>query len=107
MSDTQAALDWARNHKDDHLAELKEVLSIPSVSTLPEHKPDILRCADWLIAQLKRLDLTTVELKETPGHPIVYGEWLEAPGKPTVLIYGHYDVQPADPFDEWDSSPFD
>ena len=107
MSELQAALDWATQREDDHLNELKEVLSIPSVSTLPEHVPDIRRCADWLAAQLKRLGLKTVELKETPGHPIVYGEWLEAPDKPTVLIYGHYDVQPADPLEEWDTPPFD
>lgn len=107
MSDLEAALDWARSHTEEHLAELKEVLAIPSVSTLTEHKPDILRCADWIAGQLKRLGLSTVEIKETPGHPIVYGEWLGAPGKPTVLIYGHYDVQPADPFEEWDSPPFE
>lgn len=107
MPDIQSALDWAREHKDEHLTELVDVLSIPSVSTLPEHKQDIERCANWLADKLRRLNLTTVELKQTPGHPIVYGEWLEAPGKPTVLIYGHYDVQPADPFDEWDSPPFE
>ena len=107
MSTLEAALEWARANKDAHLAELKEVLSIPSVSTLAAHKPDILRCADWLADQLKRLNLTKVEIMPTGGHPVVYGEWLEAPGKPTVLIYGHYDVQPADPFEEWDSPPFE
>ena len=107
MSQLESALDYARAHKDEHLAELVDLLSIPSVSTLPEHKPDIRRCAEWLKAQLESLGLSTVELKETPGHPIVYGEWLEAPGKPTVLVYGHYDVQPADPFDEWDTPPFE
>ena len=107
MSQLESALEWVRTHKDEHLTQLKEILSIPSVSTLAEHKPDIRRCAEFLKAELEGLGLTTVELKETPGHPIVYGEWLEAPGKPTMLVYGHYDVQPADPFDEWDSPPFE
>jgi acetylornithine deacetylase/succinyl-diaminopimelate desuccinylase-like protein len=108
MADIETALNYVREHRDAHQKELIEVLSIPSVSTLAEHKPDIERCANWLADQLRRLNLDTVEIKPTGGHPIVYGEWLQAGAdKPTVLVYGHYDVQPADPFDEWDSPPFD
>ena len=108
MSQLKAALNQVRDDRDQHLSEYKELLSIPSVSTLPEHKGDILRCADWLAAQLKQAGMDNVDIKDTGGHPIVYGESLKAgKDKPTVLVYGHYDVQPADPFDEWDSPPFD
>lgn len=90
------------------LDELKELIRIPSVSALPEHAGDVRRAAAFLVAQLReRVRLSTVELVETAGHPLVYAEWMDAPGKPTVLIYGHYDVQPADPFELWLSPPFE
>lgn len=107
MSPIDAALVHAETHRERFLDELKELLAIPSISTLPEHAPDVLRTADWMAAQLSALGMDAVEIIPTPGHPVVYGEWLRAPGKPTVLVYGHYDVQPADPLDEWDTPPFE
>jgi len=83
------------------------LLAIPSVSALPEHKDDVKRCAEWCAAELRRIGLEHVELKPTPGNPVVYGDWLGAPGAPTVLFYGHYDVQPVDPLDLWQSQPFE
>ena len=89
------------------LETLKTFLRIPSISTLPEHKPDIRRAADWLVEELRGAGLSEAELIEGPGNPLVYAEWLGAPGKPTLLLYGHYDVQPADPLEEWKSPPFE
>lgn len=106
MSSLSSAIEYARSQKGRHLDEYKELLSMPSVSTLSEHKADIDKTAAWVAAELKRLGLTRVEIMPTGKHPIVYGEWLGAPGKPTILIYGHYDVQPADPLNEWESGPF-
>lgn len=89
------------------LAELTELIAFPSVSALPEHAPDLRRCADWLVARLTTIGLEHVGLHETGGHPIVYGDWLHAgPDAPTVLLYGHYDVQPADPLELWTTPPF-
>ena len=104
MSD---AISYARANHDRFLAEYNELLSIPSVSTLPEHKADVERTAAWLADHLKCLGLNEVAIVATAGHPVVYAEWLGAPGKPTVLVYGHYDVQPVDPIDEWESPPFE
>ena len=87
--------------------ELFDFLRIPSISTLPEHKPDIARAAEFAKQQLLLAGLESVELIEGSGHPLVYGEWLGAAGKPTVLLYGHYDVQPVDPLDQWKSPPFE
>lgn len=88
-------------------AELCELLRIPSVSTRPEHRADIERAAEWVAASLRAAGLTAT-LHATDGHPIVLGEWRQAPpGAPTVLIYGHYDVQPAEPLELWDSPPFE
>lgn len=100
-------MGYAREHRDAFLEQYKDVVSIPSVSTMSEHAGDIARCAEWLVAQLGGLKMLRVELLPTGGHPIVYAESLNARGKPTLLVYGHYDVQPADPFDEWDSPPFE
>lgn len=102
-----AAIDYARQNKGRFLDELKIFLRIPSVSTLPEHKADVARAAAWLSDQLKRIGLEHVEVIKTPGHPLVYADWLHAPGKPTCLCYGHYDVQPPDPLEEWKSPPFE
>ncbi len=101
------ALELVRANRERYLAELKEWLAIPSVSTLPQHKPDIQRAAEWIAQQLLTLGLHNVAILPTAGHPVVYGEWLNAPGKPTMLIYGHYDVQPADPLEEWSTPPFE
>jgi len=103
---TFQVLEFVRRNHDRYVLELKEFLAIPSVSTLPEHKPDMQRAADWLCRQMTGLGLRSVETIPTAGHPVAYGEWLDAPGKPTVLIYGHYDVQPVDPLNEWISPPF-
>lgn len=100
-------LEFARTNRERHLTELKEFLAIPSVSALSQHQADIQRAAEWLVRALTRLGLHNVAILPTAGHPVVYGEWLDAPNKPTVLIYGHYDVQPVDPLDEWTTPPFE
>jgi acetylornithine deacetylase/succinyl-diaminopimelate desuccinylase-like protein len=102
------ALEYAAAHRDENLESLAELLRIPSISTTPERSNDILRAADWLVSRLQGIGFTKVEMISTPGHPLVYGEWLEAgEGTPTMLLYGHYDVQPTDPDDAWDSPPFE
>ena len=89
------------------LEDLKGWLRIPSISTLPEHTGDIRRAAEYAANQLRQMGFERVELIPTQGHPLVYGEWLQASGKPTLLIYGHYDVQPVDPVELWISPPFE
>ncbi|HVW36491.1 MAG TPA: peptidase M20, partial [Pirellulales bacterium] len=84
--------------------DLCDLLRIPSVSADSRHRPDVRQAAEWVAGQFRSMGLVT-ELCETPGHPIVYAESLAAPGAPTVLVYGHYDVQPPDPLDEWISPP--
>lgn len=108
MSDhRQAALAYARDHREDFLDQLKALASIPSISTSPDHRDDIQRAAAWLQSELLDIGMTRSEIFPTPRHPIVYGENLEAgEDAPTALIYGHYDVQPEDPVDEWNSDPF-
>jgi acetylornithine deacetylase/succinyl-diaminopimelate desuccinylase-like protein len=98
---------YFNEHRERFTAELFEFLRIPSVSTDPAQAPTVRQCAHWVAAQLKEIGLKSVEVHETPGHPIVYAEHCEAPGKPTVLLYGHYDVQPPEPLDEWLSPPFE
>lgn len=98
---------YIKNNNENYIEELKDFLRIPSISTLPENKDDIKKCAEFVADKLKDAGMSRVEIFKTEGHPIVYGEWLGAPGKPTVLIYGHYDVQPVDPLDLWDSPPFE
>jgi acetylornithine deacetylase/succinyl-diaminopimelate desuccinylase-like protein len=100
-------VDFINISRDRYVEELKQYLAIPSVSALPEHASDVCRCAEWTADELRRIGLQNVSLLETPGHPIVYGDWLGAPGAPTVLFYGHYDVQPVDPLDLWTSPPFE
>ncbi len=100
-------IDFINTNRDRFLGELKQYLGIPSVSSLPEHRDDMRRCAEWTATQMREIGLQNVSLAETPGHPVVYGEWLGAPGTPTMLIYGHYDVQPVDPVDQWTSPPFE
>ncbi len=104
--DLQAALDHARKGHDAFKKDLQTFLRIPSISTLSNHAGDVQAAAEWLVARLKALDMPFVELFATGGHPIVYAEDLRAPGKPTLLVYGHYDVQPVDPLAEWTSDPF-
>lgn len=96
----------AQKKEKEYLAELFHLLSIPGVSTLPEHHGDMRKAASWLAEHMEEIGLENVQIFETKGHPIVYGDWLGAKDKPTVLIYGHYDVQPPDPLEEWLSPPF-
>lgn len=107
MTQVDSAIAHVRAHHDHILAEYKELLSIPSISTLSEHKPDMQRAADLLATRMRHMGLNNVAVMPTAGHPVVYGEWLKAPGKPTVLVYGHYDVQPVDPLEEWSTAPFE
>ncbi|MFD0715436.1 dipeptidase [Paenibacillus sp. GCM10027626] len=94
-------------NREKHLAELKEWLAIPSISALSEHKEDVNRAAEWLVQTLERAGLENIKIHPTAGHPIVYADYLHAPGKPTILVYGHYDVQPVDPLHLWQSPPFE
>jgi len=89
------------------LDELKDFIRIPSISTLPEHKPDVERAARFVSGSLQRAGMENIEIVPTAGHPLVYADWLHAPGKPTVLCYGHYDVQPADPLELWITPAFE
>ena len=102
-----SAVAYAKKNHPRFLDELKALLRIPSISTLPENKGDCRHAAEVLLAELKRIGMENARLIETEGNPLVYAEWLKAAGKPTVLIYGHYDVQPTDPLDEWLSPPFE
>jgi acetylornithine deacetylase/succinyl-diaminopimelate desuccinylase-like protein len=99
--------EFVEKNKDRFLKELLELLRIPSISTLPEHKGDVLKAAEFVADSLKRAGMEHVEVIKTSGHPLVYADWLHAPGKPTVLCYGHYDVQPPDPLELWKSPPFE
>jgi acetylornithine deacetylase/succinyl-diaminopimelate desuccinylase-like protein len=100
-------MTYYQEHQSDFVEGLKTFLRIPSISTLSEHKPDIRRAADFALNELRAAGMTKAELIEGSGNPLVYAEWLGAPGKPTILFYGHYDVQPPDPLDEWKSPPFE
>jgi acetylornithine deacetylase/succinyl-diaminopimelate desuccinylase-like protein len=100
-------MNYYQQHQSDFLEGLKAFLRIPSISTLSEHKPDIRRAAEFAVNELRAAGMTSAELIEGAGNPLVYAEWLGAPGKPTILFYGHYDVQPPDPLDEWKSPPFE
>jgi acetylornithine deacetylase/succinyl-diaminopimelate desuccinylase-like protein len=100
-------VDYFQQNRERYLEGLKAFLRIPSISTMPEHKPDIRRAAEFVAGELRTAGMRGVELVEGIGNPLVYGEWLDAPGKPTLLFYGHYDVQPADPIEEWKSPPFE
>lgn len=98
---------YFQKHRDRHIEEMKAFLRIPSISSLSEHRNDIHRCAEWTAQAMKDAGLQKVDIMESDGHPVVYGEWLELPDQPTVLIYGHYDVQPVDPLELWQSKPFE
>ncbi len=104
---SSSAVAYAQENHPRFLNELKALLRIPSVSTDPDHVADCRRAADVLTAELKRIGMENARIIETTGHPLVYADWLHAAGKPTVLMYGHYDVQPPDPLDEWLSPPFE
>ena len=103
----KSALEFAKGNKANALAELKDFLRIPSISTLPEHAGDVRVAAQFVADELTRIGMENVRLIETSGHPLVYADHLHAAGKPTILCYGHYDVQPPDPLEEWLSPPFE
>jgi acetylornithine deacetylase/succinyl-diaminopimelate desuccinylase-like protein len=105
---TQKALEHAKKSRERHLEELKAFLRIPSVGTQPERKAETEAAADWLAEAMQEAGLENVQVIPTKGNPLVYSDWLhDGPDAPTVLIYGHYDVQPADPLYLWDTPPFE
>jgi len=104
---SQATDQYVGQNEARFLEELKEFLRIPSISTSPEHAKDTHRAAEFVVDKLKAAGLEHVELIETERHPLVYADWLHAPGKPTVLCYGHFDVQPPDPLELWETPPFE
>ena len=100
-------LEYLSKNKERFVGELSEFISIPSVSALPEHFGDIKKAAEWLKERLTLAGVENSEIMETGGHPSVYGDWLHAgPDKPTILVYGHFDVQPIDPIELWEDDPF-
>ncbi len=102
------ALEYARQNQGRFLEDLKEILRIPSISTDPDYAAEMQHGADWVASQLRSIGMSNVQIMPTAGHPVVYGEWLKAGrGAPTVMIYGHYDVQPPDPLELWKSPPFE
>ena len=101
------ALSYARAHAERFISELMDFVRFPSISAQPKHASDVRQCAEWLAKHLQGIGIERVHVVPTKGHPLVYGERLRSRGRPTVLIYGHYDVQPAEPVDEWRSPPFD
>ncbi|MFP5284511.1 MAG: M20/M25/M40 family metallo-hydrolase, partial [Thermoanaerobaculia bacterium] len=103
---SQDVLDRIEAEKESYLEELKDYIRIPSISTDPAYRNDVWRASEFLLGKMRDAGLTAERI-ETDGHPLVYGEWLGAPGKPTVLFYGHYDVQPVDPVDLWRNPPFE
>jgi acetylornithine deacetylase/succinyl-diaminopimelate desuccinylase-like protein len=103
----EQVLSFIESSRDRYLIELKELLAIPSVSSQTERKPDMRRAAEWLKTHMTTIGLQNVQILETEGHPVVYADWLGAAGKPIILIYGHYDVQPEDPVDLWETPPFE
>jgi len=100
-------IDFINTNRDRYLGELKQYLAIPSISALPQHAGDLKRCAEWTASEMRKIGLENVRLVETKGNPVVYADWLHAPGAPTILFYGHYDVQPVDPVDLWETPPFE
>lgn len=106
MTNLQQIDAYFAEHREAHLNELNEFLRIPSISSLSEHKEDIQYAAEWLASAFEKLNLENISITQTAGHPVVYADWLHAEGKPTILFYGHYDVQPVDPLNLWDSEPF-
>src|SRR5438309_585193 len=99
--------EYIERKRNEHLTDLYEFLRIPSISAQAEHKPDVERAARWVADRMRRVGLDRLEIVPTKMHPVVYGESLQAPGKPTILCYGHYDVQPPEPLDLWTSPAFE
>lgn len=103
----EKVLPYIEANKERYLKELREFLAIPSVSSQKDHDGDMMKCAQWVADQMRSIGMESVQILPTGGHPLVYGNWLHSPGKPTVLFYGHYDVQPVDPLNLWTSPPFE
>src|SRR5215471_6862024 len=104
---SQATDAFVEKNRSRLLDELKELVRIPSISTAPEHLADVQRAAHFVADALRAAGMENLEIIPTAKHPLVYADWMHAPGKPTVLCYGHYDVQPADPLELWTSPPFE
>ena len=108
MSNLQQALEYAHQNRNRFLEDLVEALKIPSISTDALYNHEVQRAAEWMADHLRGLGIANVEVMPTDGgHPVVYGDLIHKPGAPTVLVYGHYDVQPVEPLDEWLSPPFE
>jgi acetylornithine deacetylase/succinyl-diaminopimelate desuccinylase-like protein len=97
---------YLSKNRESHLNELFQFLSKESISSLPDYKEKVQETAEWTAQALKNAGMENVKVYETEGHPVVYGDYLHKEGKPTVLVYGHYDVQPVDPLHLWKSPPF-
>lgn len=104
MNDWKAYLE---RHASRHMDDLTAFLRIPSISSLPEHAPDVKRAADWVAGRLESGGIENVQILPTGGHPVIYGDWGHAAGKPTLMIYGHFDTQPVDPIEQWATPPFE
>jgi acetylornithine deacetylase/succinyl-diaminopimelate desuccinylase-like protein len=107
MPNTDPAVAYARQNRDRAMQDLRELIRIPSISMTPEYKPELQRGAEWVAGRLESLGVQHVQIMPTAGHPVVYGEWRGAGVAPTILVYGHYDVQPVDPLELWKSDPFE
>ena len=107
MNSKSRPLTYAEAHRPRFVAELMEFIRFPTIGAQPRHAGDLVKCADWLAKHLCGIGLDHARVVHTGGHPLVYADWLHAPGRPTVLIYGHYDVQPVDPLGDWISPPFE
>ena len=103
----ETTLQYIEKNRENFLGSLKEFLKIPSVSADPAFKNAMQQAAQFEVNHFKKIGLENVQLLETGGYPVIYGDWLHAPGKPTLLIYGHYDVQPPDPLELWETPPFE
>src|SRR5713101_4148713 len=101
------ALAYAQANRRRFVEQLKELIRLPSISSQPRHAADVRRCGEWLAKHMKQIGLDRIAVIPTRRHPLIYAEWRRAGGRPTVLIYGHFDVQPADPLNKWSSPPFD
>ena len=107
MENIDKIVDYINVQRDRYVDELKQYLAIPSVSALPQHQARCAAGGRWSADHMRAIGLENARLIETAGNPIVFGEWLNAPGAPTILFYGHYDVQPVDPIELWESPPFE
>ena len=100
--------EYLRKKETEFIEDLIDFVSIPSISAMDEHFEDVVKAGEWVVERLKRAGIENARVMETETHPVVYADWLHAgEDKPTIMIYGHFDVQPADPYDLWDTPPFE